>query len=256
VSSALRSMIRRHKKTESVSSPNFPVLIGVPVPMIDSKNNHRLTGFIAGCAARKIAIPDLPTSRTTEFSRNMIINDFLTRPEYKSMRYLMFIDADTCPIDDYAIERMMMLDKDVVSGVTPIMFGDKDNKQMFWNVVVGTCGNMPLNELPEKPFRANRVGGSCLLIKREVLEKLKKPYQKPTYDEDYVQFKQSEDYYFCQNILDAGYDIWVDPTVMCHHFHIEDYFDWIEFVTKLLNGQQQRPLGENEVIMLDGRKLI
>ncbi|GAI11502.1 unnamed protein product, partial [marine sediment metagenome] len=77
-------------------------------------------------------------------------------------------------------------------------------------------------ELPDKPFAATAVGGSTLLVKREVLGKLSAPCFKIVYreiDEDGRCFDEAEDEYFSRIAREAGYELMVDPTIVCKHYN-------------------------------------
>lgn len=232
-------MSRKAKKQRRPTQREFPVLIGVPVPTMDHKVNSGLSVFMAGCTMRHIAEPYGQPSRDATPGRNKIIRDFLTNPQYQSMTHLLFMDADTCPINPYAIERMLGHQRDVVAGVTPILMTNTKLPTLWWNVVPeGGKGNMPINQLPKEPFKADKVGGTTILVHRRVLEKLEPPYQKPTYDENHIEFKQSEDYYFCDKIRAAGFNIWVDPTIMCHHWHTMDMMMIVQMIIRAAYGNK------------------
>lgn len=153
----------------------------------------------------------------------------------------MFMDADTCPGDPYAIEKMLCHQKDVVAGVTPMILpNDQNELELSWNIVRKWGeGNLPINKMPTKPFTVDRVGGTTILVHRRVLEKLKPPYQKFMYDEDHLKFKQSEDYYFCEKILDAGFNIWVDPHIVCHHWHMMDMMKVIQMILRMVDDNHK-----------------
>ena len=98
-----------------------------------------------------------------------------------------------------------------------------------WSAIIknesGKLENIGIDEMPNSPFVAHRTGGTCLLIRREVLQKLKQPYQKFEYDEQQLKLLRSEDIYFSDNIRNAGFNIWIDPQSVCHHFHVLDILD-------------------------------
>lgn len=206
----------------------YPVVIGVPVPMIDHKFMAGLSHFITGAAARKVGLPLTVDSRNSENGRNQIIEEFLTKPEFKDKKYLFFVDNDTVPVNPHTIEEMIKLDKPVVSGVTPITYKRGKDMYMYWNVRrEKEKRSLFLDELPNQPFTCDYVGGSCILIRRDVLEKLEPPYQKATYCEKQIHFKIGEDYYFCDKVRNAGFEIWIHPALQCRHYHVLDMLDII-----------------------------
>ena len=227
-------------------SGNFPVLMCTPVPMLDHKISASLSNFIAGNVARKVALPTTMDSRNPENARNRVIDEFLTKPDMRCHTHLMFIDADTMPVNPYSIEKMLQLDKPVVSGITPIGYKHESTGEngeanteygMYWNVrKADPKRNLYLNEMPNKPFAAEYVGASCLLVRRDVLEKLEKPYMKTTYCANEVEFVKGEDYYFCEQIRKAGYEITVHPEIQCRHFHVLDMLDIILMLARYAEG--------------------
>jgi hypothetical protein len=66
------------------------------------------------------------------------------------------------------------------------------------------------------------------------------PYQKVTYDESHIEYTQSEDYYFCDKIRAAGFDIWVDPTIMCHHWHTMDMMMIVQMIIRAAYGNDRK----------------
>jgi GT2 family glycosyltransferase len=171
----------------------------------------------------------VPT-KLPELGRNWAIKEFLTNPEHAKKTHIFFIDADTVPIELMAIEMLLKHNKPVVAGVTPIVRKAEEIRCM-WSVIVDDpdqADNMSclgIDELPKKLFKAKRVGGTTILIRRDVLERLEPPYQKSTFNEDMTGQTDSEDYYFSDKIREAGYVIWVDPDVRCHHYHKFDLLD-------------------------------
>jgi len=169
-----------------------------------------------------------------DLARNTAISDFLKYCPKKT--HIFFLDDDSPPTDEFAIETLLNMRKPVACGVTPIWRYDKDLKHfnLLWTPVVTTEGhtkenpkldNIGVGELPKRPFTCYRTGGTGLLIAREVLEKLEQPYQKTTFNDAWTDITLSEDVYFCDQIRKAGYEIWVNPAVVCSHFHILDILD-------------------------------
>jgi GT2 family glycosyltransferase len=196
---------------------------------VDERVNQWIMKQYGKGVAEYLSIP----SKSPDLARNTAIDMFLNAPKFASKTHIFFLDADTLPCSDYAIERLLWHDKPVVAGVTPIVRGNMAGSteiDCYWSVLkwdkdktgFDTIG---IDEIPKKPFISPRVGGTTVLIKRDVLEKLKRPYQKSEWNEDCTQQLLSEDFYFCDRIREAGFDIWVDPTVECHHYHKFDLLD-------------------------------
>jgi hypothetical protein len=142
---------------------------------------------------------------------------------YKTLEYLpgathvFFIDKDVLPPVD-AIERLLAHDKDIVVGATPIF---KD--QPVWSVMKydpnETIDNIftpiPYADLPKKLFRAHHFGGTTVLIKRHVLEKMQYPWYQDVFAPGAILLGQ--DLFFTAKAKQMGFELWCDPTVQCEH---------------------------------------
>jgi hypothetical protein len=195
--------------------------------------------FMAAAVSRRIAEFEHFPSRQPEFGRNVAIKKFLTHPDWQKHSHLFFLDSDTWPDNPLAIERLLSHNKPVVAGLTPIMMQTANNDYYgHWSAMLPAEreGDPPKrirfeDELPKGLFKAHQTGGTTILIRRDVLEKLKPPYQQATYNDDVTWWRMTEDFYFCRKIREAGYDIWIDPEVKCHHLHqfdLLEFYEWIQ----------------------------
>ena len=129
--------------------------------------------------------------------------------------YIFWVDDDVLPPPD-TIKKLYAHDKDIVSGLyfsrqpphypQIHMFDDKDCR--FASSVV----DYERNALIE----IDACGAGCMLIKRKVFDKIKKPYF------NYVpatetEPKMGEDYYFCKKVKEAGMKVYCDTSVICKH---------------------------------------
>jgi hypothetical protein len=201
---------------------------------IDHQTDERVNCWIMQRFQEGIAEYYPVGTKLPEFGRNKAINEFLNLSVHARKTHIFFLDADTEPVSPYAIQRLLSLDKDVVCGVTPIKLGTDKTFELGWNVqkkVGDKHENYDIDELPDKPFKIDRVGGTTVLIKRHVLEKLAlkhKIFQKTEFNDDMTNIKLSEDYYFSQLLTDEGFKIWCDPLTVCHHYHNIDILDIME----------------------------
>lgn len=207
-------------------TPRRQVLIVKP-HNVENQVDERCCKWIMKAFQRGIAEYLSIPAKMPELARNWAINEFLTSEKQAKKTHIFFLDADTVPYNDYAIERLMSHDKPVIAGITPIVrVGDEIKCQ--WNVVLDSKQKdklLGIDELPNKPFKVDRVGGTTMLVRRDVLEKLKKPYQISHFNSDCTNIDFSEDYYFCDKVRELGFDIWIDPDVVCHHYHNFDLLD-------------------------------
>lgn len=63
----------------------------------------------------------------------------------------------------------------------------------------------------KEPFKADVCGFGCVLMHRELLEKIPYPYFKTISDEC------SEDFYFCVQARKFGFELWADPLMVLGH---------------------------------------
>lgn len=156
-------------------------------------------------------------------ARNEIVEEFLK----SDCTHLFFIDSDTIPPED-ALDKLMALDCDIASGITPIIELDQNrvnDSSGFYkrSNILGMDNELIQPDTGIQDMKAG--GGSCLLIKRNVLETLKKPIFRFVYKDCHpegVQFNgkkdmMSEDYYFCAKALGAGFKMKCDSSIICRH---------------------------------------
>jgi hypothetical protein len=156
-------------------------------------------------------------------ARNEIVETFLK----SDCTHLFFIDSDTIPPED-AIEKLLALDADIASGITPIIELDQNrinDSSGFYkrSNVLGMDNELLQPNTGIHDMKA--AGGSCLLIKRKVLEELSTPAFRFIYKDCHpegVSFAgkkdmMSEDYYFCAKALGKGFTLKCDTSIMCRH---------------------------------------
>lgn len=131
--------------------------------------------------------------------------------------HLMFIDDDvTIPAD--AICRMAASGKDIICGQIPairIVHG----LEIPYVQCMDLDGSWPHRWLlPSKdPLRIKACGFGCVMIRREVLERLGFPWFVWPDEDRHQRAMMSEDVNFCFRAAEAGYEIHVDPWIRCGH---------------------------------------
>lgn len=158
-----------------------------------------------------------------DHARNESVRKFLSNPKVANYTHLLFVDEDTVPPPN-AIAKLLALDADVATGVTPIMRADpevgmvtipnaftkvehdENKKQSSMTPVVENSGVVEVV----------RAGASCLLIKRKVFESLQDPWFKFKWLPDYSGYT-GEDLYFCDLAREKGFKIMCDTSVICQH---------------------------------------
>lgn len=132
-------------------------------------------------------------------ARNSIVEAFLATDATD----LIFVDADV-GFDARAIPRILLSKKPVVGGLVPKR--DKFKDQVYhMNALTGVIedGLMQSLEIPTAFVR----------VKREVFEKMKKPWFKiGASEQDF-----GEDIYFCRKLLQMGEFCWIDADISFTH---------------------------------------
>ena len=185
------------------------VLLAIPT----SGGIHERTSAVA---ARLDARPDVEyitaSGRPVDFVRNSVIRIFLKQPEFT---HLFLLDSDTEPPLD-CIERLLALTAPLAGGCYPVIMQkglrwalmNADNDRRYWLLE-------RLLFLFE-PFEVDAGGAGCLLIRRDVFDKVKWPWFKWIEREDGTQ--ESEDIHFFRKCNETGLRVMIDPQVICNHF--------------------------------------
>ena len=187
--------------------------------------------------------------------RNFYVALLLANPH---ITHLLFIDSDIT-FQAENIIRMVAFNKEITCGIYPKKgiqwknilelskvegINENNIEQISMDYVINFNGE---TAQVENGFLKCLYGGTgCMLVKREVIEKLKEKYpEKKYYNDvrgyDYPELKEqfyaffdcficptskrylSEDYAFCQICIEQGYDIWVDMTCNLIHTGAHDY---------------------------------
>lgn len=136
--------------------------------------------------------------------------------------HLLMIDSDTIPPED-GVEKLLELDKPVATGITPILHFDKgqthisikDNYYSKYNCVGLDGENLKADTGIHEVLGA---GGSFLLIKREVLEKMTSPHFRNVWEDDTgAPHFISEDVFFITKARKEGFKSYADSSVVCWH---------------------------------------
>ncbi|MCC6419935.1 MAG: glycosyltransferase [Gemmataceae bacterium] len=68
-----------------------------------------------------------------------------------------------------------------------------------------------------KLFRADAVGGGCLLVRRRVFDRIRKELNEQPFD---IRHPYGEDISFCTRLRDLGIPLWVDARIEYHHLAV------------------------------------
>ena len=137
------------------------------------------------------------------------------------LQWLFFLDSDVIPPRD-AILRLMSHNKPIVSGV----YCRRSPPEAI-PVMMKPLGNWISQIPPSGLMEVEAVGAGCLLIHRQVFEKV--PHQRPQEGKSYFDWRVdcmavkprheclSEDFTFIQHAKAHGFPTFVDCSVRCLH---------------------------------------
>lgn len=168
---------------DTVKAKTFAAMLGV---MVTSGN--KVTGYSMRqggdiVSARTFCVKDAIKNRAT---------------------HVFFIDSDmTFPPD--TLDRLLAHNKDIVTV-------EYSRRQLPPSPVTH-----PLEERSETElYKAARIGGGCLLIKLDVFNHIAKPWFNFGRNSE-GEVVMGEDTWFANTARDAGYDVWIDPTIKVGH---------------------------------------
>jgi len=150
-------------------------------------------------------------------ARNEIVDQFLKG----DCTHLFWIDSDTIPPED-ALRKLLSHDKDICSAITPIVEYDHAQKDSESNGFYKKWNCVGVDNKFVKPHTGlvpvHGAGGSCLLVKRAVYEKMPKPWYRFMYQDDNgKECFAGEDISFVAKAIGAGFTAFADTDILCGH---------------------------------------
>ncbi len=197
-----------HRNTK----PQF-VCISIPVAC-DNMADFRLAGLAERLAMREDAFVFYKPTKFARQGRDGIVYEVLQN--IPTVTHFWFLDSDNIPEDD-ALDKM--LGYDISVGVYPIV----QKGHIVWSIMnkimnkapITRFTGIPFKDLPKEPFPIGLYGFGCVMVKREVFEKMEWPYFKDIFAPG--QRLMGEDIYFADKSAKAGFESWCIPSVQCEH---------------------------------------
>lgn len=161
-------------------------------------------------------------------ARNLIAHEFLK----SNADHLMFIDSDMT-FDADSVLRLMAWNQD-----KPIVAGAYEARKPGKVYILSLDGDKDSVMMdPMGLVRARRVATGFMMIQRKVLETLKEKHPEwehldNTSNEKLHAFFDfactpegyiGEDFLFCERAREAGFSVWIDPTVKLGHMGITEF---------------------------------
>jgi len=186
------------------------IVIGVPV----GKNFGIDVRTAAYCSAEAMS-PDVKwgycASKECGVGRSTFAHTALCNP---NVTHIYNVDSDVVPPDG-TLQKLLEYDLPIVAGIYPMFTKDKKT----WSFKMDGCEWQPRCDLPKDLTEVTAIGGSTVLIKREVFEKLERPWFRASYRIDNGDYIEKEDEYFSRIARAAGYKLMIDPTIICKHYN-------------------------------------
>lgn len=163
-----------------------------------------------------------------EYARNAMVAE---AKKDDDITHIFMLDADVAPPPD-TILRLLRHNRDIVAGVYPLFVNGKknwsfslyqptdENGDIMTTAEIGSqykLGQLlyPYWKLSRKPFKAMSFGGSTVLIKKNVFNRFGPLWYKTVWSGR--KKLMGHDFYFANRAREAGFELWVDPTVICRH---------------------------------------
>lgn len=176
------------------------------------------TGFVDGSAGM---LSVYSTDRQyTHSAENLLVHRMLSETPDATHMFMCEMDM-VVPLD--VIPKLMALDKPIVSGLYFLRNGEGQPCLYVPAPItpaLNKYAHTPVTMFPtETPFKLAKAGGcpglGCVLIRREVFEAILPPWfdlkeNRPETSEGY-----GSDMFFYTRVREAGFEVWVDPTVRC-----------------------------------------
>lgn len=160
-----------------------------------------------------------PTYKVTpvDNARNEIVKEFLK----SQSTHLFWIDSDTVPPAD-ALTKLLRVNQPIVTAITAIIEHDPERKNdsngfyKKWNAVSEQTGTHVQPNTGVLPVIG--AGGSCLLVKRAVYEKLQYPWYRFLFADDKgKECFVGEDIAFIAHAVGEGFKAYAETSVIAAH---------------------------------------
>jgi len=237
---------KKATKRKAVTSPPKPINVGIGICSYGEQvHASYMVSFIRDLISFKTPFTVLPYTADSlvQRGRNTIANICMSHP---NLTHLLFVDADIS-FSAGAIQKLIDADKDIIGGGYPIkqMYPERlkealdkgcDHKNVLYygtrNVVQIKPGTTIRVTNLNEPVEVDFLGTGFILIKREVLEKMREAlpemqYNNPEPKGRYTAYFHctiehetylSEDYYFTNKAKELGFKVWLHPGVfLVHH---------------------------------------
>lgn len=156
---------------------------------------------------------DRPEGKPVDSCRNMAVKKFLE----SDAEYMWMIDSDTIPPQGVDTLGALMSHKKKIVGA--IVFSFQYNEPFAVVVDINKEGGYiqsPQLKNNKRLISVAATGAACLLVHREVLERMQKKWFETQFREDGI-LSEGHDFFWCSKARKLGYDIYIDKSIICSH---------------------------------------
>lgn len=153
-----------------------------------------------------------------DYARNKLVDEFLAT----DCDVMWFMDADIAPPNTIVEMITQHWDEWKLAGAPYPLFltpTGHDMPKVVFAVYEDLghgyhCASVPTSGTAF----VDGIATGCIFIKREVIEKLEKPYFEFKYHPETREMLEGEDLGFCRKVNKLGYKFFIDYSMTCHHF--------------------------------------
>lgn len=153
-----------------------------------------------------------------DYARNKIVEDFLAT----DCDVLWFLDSDVAPPACIGELLTIHYDKWHLAGAPYPLFitpTGHDMPKIVFAVYEDLGHGYHCAQVPKDGVGfIDGIATGCIFVKREVLEKMEKPYFEFKYNAETREMTEGEDLGFCKKVNKLGYKFFIDYSMTCHHF--------------------------------------
>lgn len=168
-----------------------------------------------------------------DFARNEIVREF----QESDCDILWFLDSDIVPPDNILdIVMFPMMEWKLAGAPYPVfLVAKKENgPQVLITVYKRIDGKLAACDAPQTGIEeVDGLATGCLFIRREVFDKLEKPYFEFKYKKENMFMYEGEDLGFCRKVNELGYKFYTDYSMVCKHYKTVDLLDMNNYALAL-----------------------
>jgi hypothetical protein len=181
------------------------IAIGIPTNrLVKPKTAQSILRLVASSDYEFEIIVSSKGFNTSE-NRNYIA----TKAVNSGCDYLFFVDDDMI-LPSETLDELLLLDKDIIGCVYKTKY----------EVQADVCEYF--DDERADLLKVKAIGTGCLLIKCDVFRKLPQPWFKYEWNKN-GSIKRSHDWIFCEDAINAGYDVWALRTLEIGHIGQKTY---------------------------------